>query len=212
VPAGRRAGGPDPTTDAGADRSPRCHHLDPRVRQNHALMTVRRLVLAALAATTAVAVLATGCTEDPEPSIANFCSQVETLRTFDEDLASGDPVRIQARADDLRLLQQVAPAEIEPSVALLLGVTNDFVRTAGTATDRDAVADQVFRSRSGDIAAIEAAGTAVSDYARENCALDLTGGSSPTTGAAPGTGGPDPGPDPGTPSTTTTSTPSLLVP
>lgn len=181
-------------------------------------MSVRRLVLVALTATTAVAVLATGCSEDPEPSVANFCSQVETLRTLDEDLASGDPVRIQARADDLRLLQQVAPAEIEPSVAVLLGVTDNFARTAGTATERDAVADQVFRGRSEDIAAIEAAGTAVSDYGRENCALDLTGGSTPTTpttpttAAAPGTGGPDLGPDPGEPSTTTTSTPSLLVP
>lgn len=171
-------------------------------------MSARRLALVALSAVLATAALTTGCTDDPEPSIANFCSQVETLRTIDEDLASGDPVRIQARADDLRLLQQVAPAEIEPSVAVLLGVTDDFVRTAGTATDRDEVADQVFRGRGGDIVAIEAAGTAVSDYARTNCALDLTGGSSPTTTGAPGAGGADPD----EPSTTTTSTPSLLVP
>lgn len=171
-------------------------------------MSVRRLALTALSAVLATTALATACSDDPEPSVANFCSQVETLRTIDEDLASGDPVRIQARADDLLLLQQVAPAEIEPSVAVLRGVTDDFARTAGTATDRDEVADQVFRGRSGDIVAIEAAGTAVSDYARDNCALDLTDGSTPATPGAPGTGGVEPG----EPSTTTTSTPSLLVP
>ena len=171
-------------------------------------MSLRRLTLAAVGAVLITAAMATGCSDDPEPSVANFCSQVETLRTIDEDLASGDPVRIQARAEDLRLLQQVAPAEIEPSVAVLRGVTDDFARTAGTASDPDEVANQVFQGRSGDIVAIEAAGTAVSDYARDNCSLDLTGGSSPATPGAPGTGADEPD----GPSTTTTSTPSLLVP
>jgi hypothetical protein len=182
-------------------------------------MPARRRALASVLAVTVVAGLAAGaaCSSEPERSVANYCSQIQALRTIDEDLASGDAVRIGARAEDLRLLQQVAPTDIEPSVAVLLGVTDDFARTAGTATDRSEVADAVFRGRSADVVGIEAAGNAVADYTRDNCRIDL-GGSAP----AGGTGGPatadgaststTTGGTGGEPATTTTSTPSLLVP
>jgi hypothetical protein len=160
------------------------------------------------------------CSSEPERSVANYCTQAETLRTLDEDLASGDPVRISARATDLRLLREVAPSDIEPSVAVLVDVTDDFATTAGTATDRDDVAKVVFRGRSDDLPAIEAAGTAVASYTTQNCEVALGGSStsSSTTTATPDAGAGDPGADPappsstpGAPSTTTTSTPSLLV-
>ena len=121
------------------------------------------------------------------------------ITTLDADLGTGDPVRIQARADDLRLLQQVAPVEIEPSIGVLLAITDDFARTAGTATDRAAVADEVFRGRSGDITAIEAAGDDVATYTASTCQIDLDGAGSTsvpgssTAETAPGATG-DPGP------------------
>jgi hypothetical protein len=166
--------------------------------------------------------LGLACSNEPERSVANYCSQVKALTTLDADLASGDPVRIQARASDLRLLQQVAPTDIEPSVVILLGVTDDFARTAGTATDRSEVADEVFRGRSGDIASIEAAGNQVAAYTVTNCQIDLDGGGTTTVpgSAAPSTpttagGGTDPTSSTsnpgGAPTSTTTSTPSLLV-
>jgi hypothetical protein len=184
-------------------------------------MPVRRRALASVLAIAVMAGVAASaaCSSEPERSVANYCSQVEAVRTIDEDLASGDAVRIGARAEDLRLLQQVAPTDIEPSVAVLLGVTDDFARTAGTATDRSEVADAVFRGRSADIAGIEAAGNSVAAYTRDKCQIDLGGGSAP----AAGTGGPTTageetttsergGGGGGAPTTTTTSTPSLLVP
>jgi hypothetical protein len=175
-----------------------------------------------------VAILALGaaCTDEPERSVANYCTQVRSLVTLDADLASGNPVQIEARANDLRLLRQVAPAEIEPSIGILLGVTDDFARTAGTATDRAAVADEVFRGRSDDIASIEAAGNAVTTYTTSNCQFDLVGGSSVpgstsssvppgSTGATgPSTASTAPTPPTsagGAPGSTTTSRPSLLV-
>lgn len=173
-------------------------------------MSRRRLTrLAAAGSVTAALLVGAACSDEPERSVANYCSQVRSLTTLDTDLASGDPVRIEGRADDLRLLQKVAPAEIEPSVVILLGVTDDFARTAGTATNRAEVADEVFRGRSGDIASIEAAGDQVAEYTATNCQVDLDGGGpgsvpgSATTAPTPSTGG--------GPGTTTTSTPSLLV-
>jgi hypothetical protein len=183
-------------------------------------MPPRRLTrLVAAGAMAATPILGLAYSNEPERSVANYCSQVQALTTLDADLASGDPIRIQARASDLRLLQQVAPTDIEPSVVILLGVTDDFARTAGTATDRSEVADEVFRGRSGDIAAIEAAGNQVAAYTVTNCQLDLDGGattavpgsadpSTPTTGGTDSSSTTSPG---GGPTSTTTSTPSLLV-
>jgi len=174
---------------------------------------------------------AAACSSEPERSVANYCSQVDALATLDADLASGDPVKIQARAADLRLLQQVAPSEIEPSVTILLGVTDDFARTAGTATDRSAVADEVFRGRSDDIESIEAAGNELVGYTESKCQIALDGGGSTSVpGSATAPPGSEDATQPSTtsaptstattapttstssgPTSTTTSTPSLLV-
>jgi hypothetical protein len=174
------------------------------------------------------------CSSEPERSVANYCSQASALTEIGADLASGDPVRLQARAEDLRLLQQVAPTDIEPSVAVLAGVTADFARTAGTATDPADVVDEVFRGRSGDIETIEAASRAVADYTSANCQIDLDGrgstsvqgsgpatepsttstadpGSASTSTSAPATTAPTTTTGGGGAPTTTTSTPSLLV-
>ena len=184
----------------------------------------RRSRSAVVVALVTLGALAGACSDEPERSAANYCSQVQTIRTLDADLATGDPVRIQARADDLRLLQQVAPAEIEPAIGVLLGITDDFARTAGTATDQAAVADEVFRGRSGDIAAIEAAGDQVATYTATTCQIDLDGsGSTSVPGSSSAPAGPDASGDPttsttsattstgGGPTSTTTTRPSLLV-
>lgn len=191
-------------------------------------MPRRRRTRSAVAVTAlATVVLAGACSDEPERSVAAYCSQVQAIATLDADLATGDPVRIQARADDLRALRQVAPGEIEPAVGVLLGITDDFARTAGTATDRADVADEVFRGRSDEIASIEAAGEDVATYTAANCRIALDGsgstslpGSQPApppdsgTGSGSGSGSGDPSttaPPSGDPSSTTTSTPSLLV-
>jgi hypothetical protein len=182
-----------------------------------------------LAAGALVALIATAgaCSDEPERSVAAYCAQVTSLTSLDADLASGDPTRIGARAEDLRLLRQVAPAEIEPSLAVLAGITDDFARTAGTATDPADVPDEVFRGRSEDIAGIEAASTQVADYTAANCQIDLDGRGSSVPGSATPSAPPAAGTDAsttsststtappttagGAPTSTTTTAPSLLV-
>ena len=184
--------------------------------RRRAIRSVTRRLATATALPLVVLSASAACSSEPERSVANYCSQASALTSIDADLAGGDPVRLQARAQDLRLLQQVAPTDIEPSVAVLVGLTDDFARTAGTATDRAKVADEVFRGRSGDIDGIEAASRQVADYTATNCAIDVDGrgstsvpgsgsvtGPSSTSTTAPPTGG--------GPTSTTTSTPSLLV-
>jgi hypothetical protein len=183
-----------------------------------------RLLVAGALVASASAGLA--CSDEPERSVSAYCAQVQALTSLDADLASGDPTRISARAEDLRRLREVAPAEIEPSVAVLAGVTDDFARTAGTATDPADVADEVFRGRGDEITGIEAASTQVAEYTAANCRIDLDGGGSSVPGSAtpspPADGGTDtsttssssttaPSSSGGGPTSTTTSTPSLLV-
>ncbi len=108
------------------------------------------------------------CGDDDQPSLATFCERLETAFGPEGALASDysdEPSGAQAVIDELESIQQVAPLEIEPSLAvisetasLIIGV---FSSTEGTELDA---------------ARLEASGTAAAELARyssEHCGLEL---------------------------------------
>jgi len=133
-----------------------------------------------------VALVATGatiaaCSREPERSEAAFCAQVKDVRSLDETLHNGDTSKIAAELAKLRELQLVAPAEIEPEIALLLSFSEDYARTLGTVKDPDEALNQVSERRAQDVQPVVDAATAVARYAFDHCKITL-GSEVPGTG------------------------------
>ncbi len=121
------------------------------------------------------------CTREPERSESAFCAQVKNVKSLDETLHAGDTAKITMQLDELRKVQQVAPAEIEPKVALLISFTEDFSRTLGTVKDPDEALDQVSERRAADVPAVVDAAKSVATYTFERCRFTL-GSEVPGTG------------------------------
>lgn len=152
------------------------------------LPTTTRRTTSALLAVGLSLVLAggTACAKDPERSVAAYCDQVTKVQGLDAILATGDAQRISEQVAQLRTLQQVAPADVEPSVAIVVSVADDLSRAVGSVPP-DVAADQVFTRRKAEVPAIEAAGRTLEIYTFDNCKVNLTGTGVPGTGV-PGTG------------------------
>jgi hypothetical protein len=156
-------------------------------------MMIRRVVATLATGCLGMAVLGTiGCSRDPERSATAYCEQVKKVEGLDAILATGDVQRINEQVTELRLLQQVAPPEVEPSIATVLSVTEDLARSVGTARQPDAGADEVFTRRQSELPAIEAAGQTIERFTYDNCRLTLNGTRVPGSGV-PGTGAPGAG-------------------
>ena len=125
--------------------------------------------------------LAGACSKDPERSINAFCGQVKQVTSLDEVLHSGDSARIRGQLDEMRTLQQVAPAEIEPKLGLVTSFANEYASTLGTAKDPDDALNEVSVRRGADLQTVVDAATAVKAYAFDNCKVTL-GTNVPGTG------------------------------
>lgn len=149
------------------------------------LSHTRRSIAGALLVAVGLApLIAAGCSREPERSVAAFCAQVKNVEELDAVLATGDRQRIDQQVNDLRTLQQVSPPEIEPSVGILVSVTDDLARTVATSGQPDLAADEVFTRRQGEKPAIEAAGKAMELYTYDNCRVFLNGTGVPGTGTS----------------------------
>jgi hypothetical protein len=127
-----------------------------------------------------LAVVLVGCNRTPERSTEAFCGQVGSVQGLDQVLAGTDAAQAARQVEQLRALDQVAPADIEPSVAQLVGVADELAHALGTTPDPEVAADAVFRRHQSDVAAITDAGAMVERYALDRCGVRLN-----PTGTAP---------------------------
>jgi hypothetical protein len=141
-----------------------------------------------LRAATATAILVVGglassgaCSREPERSESAFCAQVKNVKALDETLHAGDTTKIAAQLEEVRKLQQSAPPEIEPKVAIVLSFTEDFSRTLGTVKDPDEALNQLSERRAADVPGVVDAAKAVAAYTFEHCKITL-GSEVPGTG------------------------------
>jgi hypothetical protein len=108
------------------------------------------------------------------------------VRDLDQVLAGGDAPRTAELAGQLKELREVAPEELDPSIARLSTVTDDLARTMGTTPDADTAASEVFGRRRDELADITAAGRSVESYAAEHCKVVLNpAGTTPPTTVGP---------------------------
>ena len=125
--------------------------------------------LAQLLGVLALAALAlSACGADDQPDLSVFCERLETAFGPDGALASDysdEPSEAEAVMDEMESIQQVAPLEIEPSLAVI-SVTASLIIGAFAGTE----------SADLDAAQLEASGTAAAELARyslEHCGLEL---------------------------------------
>ena len=113
------------------------------------------------------------CGTSPSRSVEAFCRELAQAEQLDVVLASADPAAIDEAIGELRDVEEVAPAEIRPQVAVLVDVADDVGSTLATAADGQASADAAFADLQGRLADIETAGADVQSYAEANCGIEL---------------------------------------
>lgn len=110
----------------------------------------------------------------PQRSDEAFCSKMESAKSLSSALAELDPSKIAGPHKALREAQEVAPAEIEPQMNLLVTYVDELLRAIETSPDDPTkTATDWFAGRDSELAAVTTAGGAVQDYTREHCGLEL---------------------------------------
>lgn len=123
------------------------------------------LLLGALALAT---VALSACGNDDQPDLSVFCERLETAFGPEGALASDysdEPSGAQAVIDELESIQQVAPLEIEPSLAVISETASLIIGVFSSTESSELNAAQ-----------LEASGTAAAELARyssEHCGLEL---------------------------------------
>ena len=162
------------------------------------------ILAAAFALIVGGAATVSGCTKEPERSVAEYCTRARPVIGFDVVLASGDTAKVNRTVQDLRKLQEVAPSEIVGPVGVLVTITDELSQAMADGKDPDLAAKEVFKDRQQDVAKIDDAGKAVQSYTSDHCHFSVVGTIAPGTvpGTRPGTG---PGSAPGSTSKTTST-------
>jgi hypothetical protein len=134
----------------------------------------------------------TACSNEPERSAPALCEQLAAAQGLDEALATADATALEAQSAALRQAEQVAPPDIQPSVAALSQSVDALIATVDTATgERRAAVTEALRAQEASVDGLTAAGTAVATWSTANCGLDLDSGATvpttpvPTTAPAP---------------------------
>lgn len=151
-----------------------------------------------------ITIFAGACSREPERSVAAYCQQVKSVQSLDEVLHSGDSGRITTQLEQLRALDKVAPADIEPKLAAMIPFIEDYSRTLATTKDPDSALDAVLARRKDDPSGVANAGIAVATYTFNNCQVTLGSG-------VPGTGTSLPAPASSTTTSTTAKAPPTTV-
>ena len=120
-------------------------------------------------------------------SSAAFCGRIADVSALSDALASGDGSQIRAATTKLHRAEQVAPADIAPSVRVLVVYADGLDTTIGTAGGDpgaiDAALADAVRAQQGENADVVTAGNTVRYWTKVTCNIDLTDGTTPTTGA-----------------------------
>jgi hypothetical protein len=120
-------------------------------------------------------------------SVDALCTQMVAAQDLDQAFTTLDPATLDPQVKALEKARQVAPADIEPSVATLAGFVGEVADTVDAATgDRQQALTDALASRQGDIDGVTAAGTAVQQWAQANCGLTLAGTTSSSTTSSTG--------------------------
>lgn len=127
-----------------------------------------------------------------ERSIEALCTQLAAAQDLDQAFTTLDPDTLEPQVKALGKAREVAPADIEPSVATLAGFVGGVADAVdGAEGDRRQALTTALEARQTDIDEITVAGIAVQQWAQVNCGLALAGtASSTTTTAAPTTSAP----------------------
>jgi len=119
-------------------------------------------------------------------SVAALCTELGAAQDLDQAFTTLDPATLDPQVKALDEARQVAPADIEPSVATLARFVGDVADAVDSAdADRQAALADALEARQGDIDAITAAGTSVQQWAEANCGLALAGTTSTTSTTVP---------------------------
>jgi len=103
-----------------------------------------------------------------------FCRQLPVVRNLDRSLGNLDAVGVRQDLAQLEQLQASSPAEVEPSVAVLVETTRSLLGPLDQANDDGGKAVQeAWRARAADAVRIAEAGRAVQAYAKTTCGIDL---------------------------------------
>ena len=139
--------------------------------------------------------VATGCSDDPEPSVGALCAELEVAQGLDESLAVADAEALEGQAGALRRAVSVAPPDIEPTVRILSDAVDELTEPLTTATGdrRDTLRDQLAVSQD-QADALTAAGRTLGEWSTINCGLDLDSGTTVTTAPPPEAGEATPAP------------------
>ncbi|MCD9623251.1 hypothetical protein [Rhabdothermincola salaria] len=136
-----------------------------------------------LASCALAAAVLTACSDEPEPSVAALCRELEVAEGLDESLAVADAEALEGQAAALRRAVSVAPPDIEPAVSTLSLAIDDLTGPLSTATgDRRETLRELLAATEDRAEALTAAGRSLSEWSATNCGLDLDSGTTvPTT-------------------------------
>lgn len=151
-------------------------NMGPRDDQgSHKSYTRRRIVVVALIAITiAISVVAYMQLRGPTRSIEAFCREMEAARTLDAALESLDPTALEPPFSALRAALKVAPNEIEPQMAILTDYTSKLIEVINAAPDDPVSATTAwFDTQGSEVHKVTEAGAKVQDFTRTNCGFEL---------------------------------------
>ena len=117
----------------------------------------------------------------PTRTLPRFCAAVASSRGLGQVLADGDADQIEQAVHQLDRVAATAPATIERQAQVLATYADGLAAAVRTGGDPESALATAVRAQEGQIAAVDAAGQAVSAYAGQNCGVTLSSGVSPTT-------------------------------
>jgi hypothetical protein len=118
----------------------------------------------------------------PTRTLPRFCAAVASSRGLGQVLANGDADQIEQAVHQLDRVAATAPAAIERQAHVLATYADGLAAAVRKGGDPESALAAAVRAQEGQIAAVDAAGQAVSAFAGQNCGVTLSSGVSPTTG------------------------------
>ncbi len=158
--------------------------IDPQHRRRLLVRAASAVVALVLLVTLVVWMLA-GRNATTRSSTA-FCGRISDVSALSDALASGDGSQIRAATTKLHRAEQVAPADIAPSVRVLVAYADGLDTTIGTAGRDpgaiDAALAEAVRAQQGENADVVTAGNTVRYWTQVTCNIDLIDDTTPPTG------------------------------
>ena len=152
---------------------------DPPRRLRRGVVVV--LVVVALVVVVGGAVLVVRARQ-VDRSVEALCEELTEAQDLDQSLTTLDPTTLEPQVRALQRAQQVAPSDIEPSVAVLARFVDELAdevdRSEG---DRSDALTAALEARQDRVDEVTVAGTTVQAWAQANCGLSRVGAATTIT-------------------------------